>query len=156
MLKSEKVDPGVQLNGDAATIEIPVRFAETDAMGIVHHSAYVIWLEAGRIAWLAAAGAPYAGIAAGGHHFSVTKVELTYRRSVRFGATVLVTTRVVEVRSRQVVFSYTLHERDAAGGAGALLAEGRTEHVCVDLQGRVATIPPHVMALLEAGERERG
>ena len=29
-----------------------VRYAETDASGITHHSAYVPWLEAGRVDWL--------------------------------------------------------------------------------------------------------
>ena len=28
-----------------------VRYAETDQMGVVHHSAYVIWFEEGRSSW---------------------------------------------------------------------------------------------------------
>jgi acyl-CoA thioester hydrolase len=32
------------------TVTVDVRFAETDAMGVVHHAAYIVWLEMGRVA----------------------------------------------------------------------------------------------------------
>ncbi len=139
-----------QLEEGAATIELGVRFAETDAMGVVHHAAYVVWLEAGRVAWLDAAGTPYAGIAAAGHHFAVTGLQVSYRHSVRFGATVLIVTRLAQVRSRQVAFDYEVYEQDphARGGRGALLATAASQHVCVDLEGRVATLPAEVLRLL--------
>lgn len=135
--------------GGACIIELPVRFAETDAMGIVHHAAWVVWLEAGRIGWLQQAGAPYAEIAAGGRHFAVTGLQVTYRRAVRFGSTVQVVTRLTLARSRQVVFTYAVHERAGDGSLGPLLATARTEHVCVDLEGRPATMPPPLQTLLE-------
>lgn len=144
-----------RLEEGASTLEVGVRFAETDAMGVVHHAAYVVWLEAGRVAWLDAAGAPYAGIAAGGHHFAVTGLQVSYRRSVRFGATVLVVTRLAQLRSRKVDFAYELFERDAAGGRGALLATAVSQHVCVDLDGHVATVPAAVLAVMH-GAQESG
>jgi acyl-CoA thioester hydrolase len=138
-----------RLTDGAQVLHIPVRFAETDAMGIVHHAAYVVWLEAGRIAWLEAAGVPYAAIAAGGHHFAVTGLQMRYAHAVRFGATVQITTRLSLVRSRQVAFSYSVHELDAGGVPARLLATGISEHVCVDLDGRVATLPPDVLEALK-------
>ena len=60
----------------AAALELPVRFAETDAMGIVHHATYVIWCEAGRVSWIEAVGMPYAEVAAGGNHLAVTGLHL--------------------------------------------------------------------------------
>jgi len=118
-------------------------------MGIVHHASYVVWLEAGRIAWLEAAGTPYAQIAAGGRHFAVTGLHMSYRRSVRFGAVIQVITRLTQVRSRQVAFSYTVHERGMDGQPGDLLATGVSEHMCVDLDGRVTTLPPDVLNVLQ-------
>ena len=63
------------LDGHSPTValDIPVRFAETDAMGVVHHSNYIVWFEAARVAWMDAAGMPYTEVAAGGNHFAVTE-----------------------------------------------------------------------------------
>ena len=137
----------------AVTIDLTVRFAETDAMGIVHHSNYLVWFEAARVAWLDAAGVPYTEVADHGNHFAVTGVEVAYRAPARFGDTVRVTAAVERMRSRQVVFAYTV--RRAADDA--LLATGRTEHISVDLAGRMASLPPAIFERLRVGlERLRG
>ena len=75
-------------------------------MGVVHHSVYAVWLEAGRIAWLDAAGMPYAEIAGGGNHFAVTGVRVEYRAPARFGDVVQCHTQLENLRSRQVSFAY--------------------------------------------------
>ena len=124
-------------DGESVKIEISVRFAETDAMGVVHHSNYPIWFEAGRVAWMDAVGFPYSEFAAGGHHFAVTNMSVQFRTPARFGDVVQVRATLKSVRSRQVVFAYRVE--NAAGGA--LLATGETEHICVDLDGRMAKIP---------------
>jgi acyl-CoA thioester hydrolase len=137
----------------AVTLELTVRFAETDAMGIVHHSNYLVWFEAARVAWMDAAGVPYTEVAASGHHFAVTGVAIQYRTPARFGDTVCVTAAVERMRSRQVVFAYTV--RNAADDT--LLATGRTEHISVDLAGRMASIPPALYErLLTGAEQLRG
>lgn len=133
----------------AAALELTVRFAETDAMGVVHHSAYVVWFEAARVAWMEAAQMPYAEIAAGGHHFAVTALRADYRTAARFGDRVRVVTWVERLRSRQVAFRYEV--RLAAGDE--LLATGMSEHICVDLDGRMAKIPAAVVERLRAGAR---
>lgn len=136
----------IAAGGYPVPLELPVRFAETDAMGIVHHSNYLIWFEAVRIAWLDAVGAPYAEVAAGGHHFAVTSACVEYRAPARFGDVVRVTGSVAEVRSRKVSFRYVIHNV----ATGVLIATGSTEHICVDLQGRMAKIPEWVHARMEA------
>lgn len=133
--------------GSTVTTELVVRFAETDAMGIVHHSAYIIWFEAARVAWMDAQGMPYARFAAEGNHFAVTGIDVAYRRPCRFGDVVEVETQVTQLRSRQVTFAYKVRR----AGDGALLATGKSEHVCVDLEGRVATIPHAAMERLQQG-----
>jgi acyl-CoA thioester hydrolase len=128
------------------TVDIPVRFAETDAMGVVHHAAYVVWFELGRIAWMDAAGMPYAEVAARGNHFAVTGLEVCYREASRFGETIRLTTTVTALRSRQVSFGYTVANR-----AGDVLATGHSDHICVDSAGRTAKIPTEVLTRLRAG-----
>lgn len=128
-------------------LDIPVRFAETDLMGVVHHSVYALWLEAGRVAWLDAAGIPYPEIAAGGNHFAVTGLYVKYRTPARFGEEVRVATRIQSLRSREVSFAYeVLNTKD-----GTVLATGVSEHICVDLAGRVTRIPPGVIERMRAG-----
>ncbi len=127
------------------TLDLPVRFAETDAMAVVHHSNYVIWFEAARVALMDAAGTPYAEVAAGGNHFAVTRLEVEYRAPARFGDTVRITANVESIRSRQVKFTYEVHNP----ANQLLLATGSTEHICVDLQGRMAKIPAYVVDKLQ-------
>lgn len=128
-------------------LDLAVRFAETDLMGVVHHSAYVVWFEAGRVAWMAAAGMPYAEVASTGHHFAVTAIHSEYRAAARFGDVVRVISRLSRLRSRQVAFAYEI--RNAV--TDELLATGSSEHICVDLDGRMAKIPEDVRTRLMTG-----
>ncbi|MBX3001520.1 MAG: acyl-CoA thioesterase [Caldilineaceae bacterium] len=128
-------------------LEITVRFAETDMMGIVHHSAYVVWFEAGRIAWMATAGVPYAQVSAAGYNFAVTEINARYRTPIRFGEPVQVISRLTALRSRQVEFEYEVCHRDA----GTLFATGHSRHICVDRDGRTVTIPQWVVEGMTAG-----
>lgn len=127
--------------------DIPVRFAETDLMGVVHHAAYLVWFEIGRVAWMAAAGIPYTEIAESGRHLAVTGIHAEYRAAARFGDTVRIQTRLLQLRSRQVGFGYAIYN----AADNTLLASGRSDHICVDLEGRMAKVPPHIMERLEEG-----
>ena len=122
-------------------LELAVRFVETDGMGIVHHSNYLVWFEAARVHWMDVAGVPYAEVAAGGNHFAVTSACVEYRAPARFGDTVRITVSLTHLRSRQVRFEYVVE--NAAGGV--LLATGYTQHICVDLDGHMAKIPAAVL-----------
>ncbi len=133
---------GSALPAPAFALDLTVRFAETDAMGVVHHSAYVIWMEAARVAWMEAAGLPYAEIAAGGHHLSVTALRGEYRAPARFGQVVRVQVTVSQLRSRQISFAYVVTN----AATGQLLMTGSTEHICVDSTGKMARIPEAVVA----------
>jgi acyl-CoA thioester hydrolase len=132
---------GILEGGVSVSIDITVRFAETDAMRVVHHSNYIIWFEAARVAWFDAAGVPYGRLTQEGRNLAVTGVQAEYRHSVRFGDSVRVTATLTRARSRQVDFAYVI--RNIADDA--LVVTGRTEHVCVDDEGRVASIPGWLM-----------
>ena len=129
-------------------LDLAVRFVETDLMGVVHHSTYLVWFEAGRVAWMHAARMPYTEVAAGGHHFAVTGISAEYRAGARFGDTVRVITWLSKLRSRQATFKYEVR---VVGDSEILLATGTSEHICVDLDGRMAKIPESVAARLMDG-----
>jgi acyl-CoA thioester hydrolase len=111
------------------TIDVEVRYAETDQMGVVHHSNYVVWFELARTRLCATSGWHYADIEKLGYLLMVTGVEVRYRRPARYGETVQVACRVDRLGSRGVAFAY-----DVSRG-GETLASGRTEHVWVEVAG---------------------
>ena len=129
------------------TLDIVVRFAETDAMGVVHHAAYIVWFEAARVAWMAALGIPYQEFAAGGHHFAVTGLTAAYRRNCRFGDTVQVRIALNQVRTRQISFGYEVLAN------GNMIAVASTDHICVDLEGNAARIPTYALDVLNKVKR---
>ena len=132
------------------TTAIDVRFAETDQMGVVHHSSYVVWFEVGRVAWMKAARMPYAEVADSGYNLAVTAIHAAYRASCRFGDTVQLITRLTKLRSRQVEFSYEVrHSVDQT-----LLATGSSEHICVDSAGKMTKIPLPFYERLYAGAEQ--
>ena len=60
---------------DTHTVEVRVRYAETDKMGVVHHAAYVVWFEEGRSSWMRALGSNYADFEAEGLNLVVSDVQ---------------------------------------------------------------------------------
>jgi acyl-CoA thioester hydrolase len=112
-----------------------VRFAETDQMGVAHHSAYVVWLEAGRVEWLRERGLSYRQIEEDGISLAVSRIEVAYRAATFFDDELVITPRLEAVRSRRVVFSYRVERGQT------LVATGVTEHVPTDRTGRAVTLP---------------
>ncbi|NLG09315.1 MAG: acyl-CoA thioesterase [Deinococcales bacterium] len=116
-------------------MKLRVRFAETDQMGVAHHSAYVVWLEAARVEWLRRRGLSYREMEEAGLSLAVSRLEVTYRAAVYFDDELTLVPRLESVRSRRVAYSYRV-ERD-----GLLVATAVTEHVPTDRSGRATTVP---------------
>lgn len=118
------------------TIDVEVRYAETDQMGVVHHATYVVWFELARTALCAATGHHYADIERAGHLLMVTGVEARFLRPARYGDTVQVACRLARLGSRGLRFAYEV-TRD-----GERLATGTTEHLWVaKATGRPCRMP---------------
>jgi acyl-CoA thioester hydrolase len=113
-----------------STVEIEVRYAETDQMGHVHHGNYVVWFELARTRLCAHSGIPYTDVEAMGYLLVVTGVEIQYRRPAHYGESVAVTSWVERLGSRLMRFAYEVHRGDE------LLATGATEHVWVERASR--------------------
>lgn len=119
---------------DVTTIR--ARFAETDQMGIVHHSNYVVWCEAARVEWLRSRGVSYREIEDDGVSLAVSEFSITYRQAVKFDDVVHIQTAVTELRSRRVAFSYALLHAD-----GAVAAKATSVHIPTDGSGRAIRLP---------------
>jgi acyl-CoA thioester hydrolase len=124
--------------------ELRVRYAETDAMGIVHHAAYFVWFEAGRTEYTRAAGLPYREVEAGGVRLVVIEAHCHFHRPARYDDLVVVRTSVRDVGNATLTFAYDV----VAKGDGARLADGHTVHAAIDLAGRVRRIPEAVRTAL--------
>ncbi|GEM85537.1 acyl-CoA thioesterase [Meiothermus granaticius] len=125
-------------------LQITVRYVETDAMGVVHHSAYVPWLEAARVEWLNRMGVPYTEVERQGLAFAVVELGLTYRHPARFGDQVEVETWLEEVSSRALRYRYRVWKE------ANLLAEGFTRHLCQEASGKAQRIPTDLLNRLKA------
>jgi len=114
-----------------------VRYPETDAMGIVHHTHYFVWFEVGRTELMRGAGYPYARMEAEGVLFPVVEASCRYHVSARYDDVVTVETRIAEMTRVTTRFQYRV-ERESDG---TLLAEGTTRHAATDESGAPRRIP---------------
>jgi acyl-CoA thioester hydrolase len=120
---------------------IRVRFAETDAMGIVHHSRYLPYLEEARVAYLRHIGHPYHEQRDGGLDAAVLECWVQYRRPLRFDEEVDVHLRLDRVGRATFEMAYLLT-------VGAeVRAVGATVHGFVTADGRPVRLPAWLRAL---------
>ncbi len=125
-----------------AVTEIRVRYAETDAMGIVHHAVYPVWMELGRSDLLRRLGQSYAQWEADGVRMTVGEIRVKYRAPSRYDELVQVRTCLREAGRRRIVFGYRI-ERD-----GTVLAEGESVHLVCGSDGRTRVLPDAHLALI--------
>ncbi|HEU5098184.1 MAG TPA: thioesterase family protein [Roseiflexaceae bacterium] len=131
--------------GTSIEITLRARYAETDAMGVVHHASYIVWLEQGRTELLRARGTSYREIEAAGYFVVLSDLQVRYHASARYDDLVSLRTTLVGARSRQISFAYGLR----LGETGALLVSARSEHIVVSrATGRPARLPLDLLAAL--------
>jgi acyl-CoA thioester hydrolase len=123
-----------------------VRYSETDAMGVVYYANYLAFFEVGRVEYLRAANADYRGIEEGGAVAAVTRADCRYRSSARFDDELAIYTRVAVMGRATMRFEYEIRREPD----GTLLAEGFTEHACLDRRTlRPVRLPDRVRAAIE-------
>lgn len=119
-------------------MQIRVRFAETDQMGVAHHAAWLVYLEAARIEWLRDRGLSYRDLEASGVSLAVGQVSITYRSAARFDDLLNVEVTLAERRSRSLRFDYRV---EVTGGGGRPAAEASTLLIPTDHAGRAVRLP---------------
>lgn len=129
------VEPPNDPAGYEFSHRLRVRFAETDAMGIVHHSRYLPMLEEARVAFLRHIGHPYSDIRADGIDMNVLEAWVRYRRPLRFDDEVDIHVRLASVERASFQMSYLVSV------AGEERATGVTAHGCVTADGRPTRLP---------------
>jgi acyl-CoA thioester hydrolase len=121
-----------------------VRFAETDAQGVVHHANYLVYMEQARTDFTRARGLPYRELEAQGINLLVAEASLRFRAAALFDDPLLVRLRITRVRSRTLTFGYRIEHEET----GRLLVSGETTHVFVDGAMRPISAPAFVLDAL--------
>lgn len=124
------------MDGYRFSSDLRVRFSETDAQGVAHNAAYLVWFEIARIDYLARVPGGYRGLVEE-HGVDVTTVEshVRYRAGCRFDDALRIWARVADVRGARFRFEYAI---ERLGEAPGIVADGWTAHACVD----AATLRP--------------
>ncbi len=128
------VDPGLDPAGYTFRHDIRVRFAETDAMGIVHHSRYLPYLEEARVAYLRDIGHPYTAWQADGIESAVLECFVRYRQPLRFDEVLTVHTRLASATRTTFQMAYLVTVGEEVR-ATAVTVHGLT------VQGRPVRLP---------------
>jgi len=108
-------------------IEVRVRYAETDQMGVVYHSNYLNFLELGRVEWLRSLGYSYAELEKKGVLLPVVHADLNYRFPARYDELIRVETEVSSFGKSSIEFSSQLYNEN-----DTLLLEGKVKLVCLN------------------------
>ncbi len=109
-----------------------VRYAETDKMGVVYNSNYLIWFEIGRVELMRQLGHSYREIEEDGYLFPVAEATCRYKDSAFYDDQILIRTSIRRLRRTLIEFGYdVLRESD-----GKLLATGASTHLITDRNGQ--------------------
>lgn len=136
------VTPSTDPSGYAYSHRLRVRFAETDAMGIVHHSRYLPYLEEARVEYLRSIGHPYHEIHEAGTDLAVLEAFVQYRLPLRFDDLVDVHLLMAQTTRTTFQMAYLLCVDNAAHATAV------TVHGAV-INSRPTRLPPWLAELAE-------
>ena len=123
---------------DYHDVALRVRYAETDQMGVVYHSNYLIWFEVGRVEIMRSLGFDYKRMEIEDDcYLVVADVHCRYHSPARYDEMILVRTRILEAKNRMLKFGYEVMRQSDE----TLLATGQTTHVSCRRDGRVTHFP---------------
>ena len=117
-LNKQKEVPGV-------TIQFRVRYYETDAMGIVHHSNYMRWFELGRTEYLRTVGLPYRALEERGIGSPVIGIRAAYKKPAQYDDLITLKTWVQAYNGIRLTMAY------AVTCGSCLLCTGESDHAFV-------------------------
>ncbi len=110
----------------AHNIDIQVRFADTDALGHLNNASFVIYAEAARLSFLGVLGTNVRSLI-------LAHLAIDFRKQVRFGEAISVTTHVEKIGTTSVTLLQTVVASETVA------ADIRSVVVSYDYEGQRAT-----------------
>ena len=115
---------------------VRVRYAETDAMGVVHHASYFVWLEYARVEWLKACGLDYKELERNGFFLPVVEANLKYHAPTFFDNEVRIKLMPPQDSQRvRFTLTYELFRENTR------IADGKTVHVFLNKERKLLKPP---------------
>ncbi len=125
------------------TLELRVRYSETDAMGFLHHSNYLTYFEIGRTELFRAQGGNYRRMEELGLFFVVVKVDVRFRKPARYDEVLTLETEISRLTPARLEHCYRLMR------GGELLTEGHSVIACINRAGELQRIPEDLVQLTQ-------
>ncbi len=129
-------------------VELRVRYAETDQMGVAHHSSYFPWMEAARTELMRDLGMSYRELEDRGFYLPVREAFCRYMRSLRYDDIAVIEAEVLQMSGASLKIGYRIREKES----GKPVAEGYTLHPFVDSYGKVVRMPDFLRRLFDSAE----
>jgi len=120
--------------------EVLVRFNEADPLGIVWHGHYIRYFEDGREDFGNRFGIGYLDFFRNGFVIPIVNVDCSFKKSLRYGDTVMVETKFIPCDAAKIKFSYRLFNKKTQ----ELVATGNSVQVFVDRENSILQLqnPP--------------
>jgi acyl-CoA thioester hydrolase len=126
-------------------IEVRVRYAETDQMGVVYHGNYAQYFEMGRVEWLRNIGISYKWMEENGIMLPVVSLTMNYKKPAQYDDNLLVKTIFKKLSTVKIEFDYEIYNEQSE-----LLTIGNSVLVFVDMKtGRPIAPPNYILELVE-------
>ena len=120
-----------------------MRYAETDAMGVVYYANYLVWFEIGRADLLRQRGWSYREMEADGVSLPVVEAHCEYKQPARYDDELEVRTTGSMVSPVRLRFDYNV----VRSADGTILANGYTVHASLNRSGRLCRVPARAREL---------
>lgn len=121
-------------------IQLRVRYAETDQMGIVYYGNYAQYFEVGRVEWLRNFGVSYKSMEAEGLLLPVVSLNVKYKKPAGYDDLIKVKTQLVKLPSASIEFDYEITNE-----LGEILTLGNTVLVFMDVNKNRPTKCPEYL-----------
>jgi len=121
-------------------MSLRVAFADTDAMGIVHHANYLLYFEVARVEWLRERGLDYKILQARGHHLPLIESQCRYKKPARFDDILEISVKP-KIDGARIILDYEIYNQETR----ELIATGSTQHVCVDNNMKILPLPKDML-----------
>ena len=116
-------------------IQIRVRYAETDRMGLLHHANYLVYFEQARTELLRDRQASYKYLEDQGYFLVVAKAEVKFRSPAHYDDVLTIRTTVTRTSAVRLEHKYEVRRGET------LVAEGLTTLACVGRDGKLREMP---------------
>ena len=105
----------------STSVEIRVRYEETDQMGVVYHGKYFTWFEVARVHLLDQIGFPYAELERKGFLLPVLNCAAKFRATALFDDRLKVEARITDIPVARISLDYRVSRKDVLLAEGGLL-----------------------------------